>query len=63
MYETQDGKCLVCGGWDERLNVDHDHKTDTVRGLLCQRCNVGLGWFEDDPERLNRAIKYLESSF
>lgn len=39
--------------------VDHDHKTNTFRGHLCHNCNKGLGVFQDNIERLQRAIQYL----
>ena len=53
-------KCMICGA-DDRLCIDHDHSTKAVRGILCLSCNLGLGSFKDDPEKLKMAIKYLES--
>lgn len=63
-YETlvmsQDGRCAVCKDSTERkLFVDHDHTTGTVRGLLCTRCNTGLGMMRDNPHILYMAIVYL----
>lgn len=63
LLEAQGGCCAICrcskpggrGTW----HVDHDHKTDKVRGLLCHDCNTGLGKFKDDPEILKLAIVYL----
>lgn len=46
---------LKTGAWV----VDHDHTTEKFRGWLCHRCNRALGCFEDDVERLNKAITYL----
>ena len=61
MSRVQSGVCAICGEppGPRRLAVDHDHHTGTIRGLLCFRCNVGLGYFRDDPERLLRAVSYL----
>jgi hypothetical protein len=42
--------------------LDHDHKTELCRGLICHRCNAGLGCFDDDIEVLFRAIKYLSEA-
>src|SRR6266550_1376817 len=56
----QGGLCAICGGPPKRrtLAVDHDHKSGEVRGLLCDRCNVGLGWIEDFEYQHN-ANRYL----
>lgn len=60
MLESQDYVCAVCGS-DSRLVVDHDHNTGKVRGLLCYRCNIGLGYFERDFSWLRAAKKYLRA--
>lgn len=53
-------ECEVCST-SESLVLDHDHAGDgrTVRGTLCRTCNMGLGMFKDDPERLQAAAQYL----
>jgi hypothetical protein len=71
MYEKQNHACKICFRVTS-LVVDHDHKCcptpekgrskscgKCVRGLICRACNHGLGNFEDNPERLQNAIKYL----
>jgi Recombination endonuclease VII len=55
----QAGRCLVCGRIPEKLVVDHDHTTGTVRGLLCDRCNRALGHLKDDAGNCERAAEYL----
>ena len=57
----QRGKCLIC---DTKcvLVVDHDHKTGVFRGLLCTKCNTGIGKLKDSIILLKKAIKYLEKS-
>ena len=48
--------CQVCG-FDAGTQVDHDHKTGWVRGVVCQRCNSALGWFERMSERALARLK------
>ena len=62
MLEAQGGVCAICKEKPKgsRLSVDHVHGTDQVRGLLCNLCNPALGLFKDNPDRLKRAIEYLE---
>ena len=54
--------CAICGANPERLRFDHDHQTDEFRGLLCNECNVGLGMFNDDVERMIDATTYLNAA-
>lgn len=62
-YKNQNGCCAICqnpnlsGKW---FNVDHDHKTGKVRGLLCDCCNWLLGNAKDNIGTLQRAVDYLE---
>jgi hypothetical protein len=57
----QRGGCAICGAPPKtrRLNIDHEHLTLAVRGLLCARCNRGLGWFRDRADLLEGAAVYL----
>lgn len=61
MYKEQEGCCLICRKEHEetKLAVDHCHKTGVLRGLLCHRCNMGLGYFGDDAQLLTSAVSYL----
>jgi hypothetical protein len=62
MIAAQNGVCAICGQPDKtRLAVDHCHQTRRLRGMLCRPCNLGLGCFKDDVERLKKAIDYLEN--
>jgi hypothetical protein len=65
MFVLQGGKCAICfnkkpGGRTKRFFIDHCHKTQKIRGLLCMRCNTGLGLFLDNSEFLFNAISYLK---
>lgn len=66
MLEEQDGGCIICGKTKEEnkqnLSVDHDHESGKIRGLLCDTCNRGLGYFKDDPELIINAAKYLKKN-
>lgn len=60
LLAKQAGSCAICHETsDKKLAVDHCHRTQRVRGLLCARCNLGIGMFRDDPVRLRGAIQYL----
>jgi Autographiviridae endonuclease VII len=69
MLVEQGGGCALCcepesiahqSGTIKELSVDHCHDTDRIRGLLCSKCNQGLGLFKDDPTLLRRAADYIE---
>lgn len=69
LLKEQNGVCKICQSQETATNgrstkikdlaIDHDHKTGKVRGLLCSRCNRGLGLFRDDVSVLKSAIDYL----
>ena len=71
MYNQQHGGCLICktpmlfqnlgGDHGKTANVDHCHKTGKVRGLLCNSCNRGLGFFQDSSALLRHAAEYLDA--
>ena len=66
-YETlldkQNNACAICGitaqEIGKKLIIDHNHETLKIRGLLCWRCNSGLGFFKDSQSHLAMAIEYL----
>lgn len=62
MLANQGGGCAICGAMPngKHLDVDHDHQTGKVRGIVCNDCNVAMGKMGDDPLRLVAAAKYLE---
>jgi len=65
LFAQQSGACAICGDRDgfggkgHNLRVDHDHTINQVRGLLCNRCNTGLGYLENSTW-FNKAILYLK---
>jgi hypothetical protein len=61
LIKNQNGCCAICKQipCKKGLVIDHDHSTGEIRGLLCNKCNMGLGAFNDDISSFNNAIKYL----
>lgn len=59
LKEKQAGKCAICDAVPVRLCADHDHVSGKPRGLLCRKCNSGLGFFVDSIPNLKRAVDYL----
>jgi hypothetical protein len=59
-----DKTCGCCGtdkpGGRFSWNVDHDHATGRIRGVLCQNCNTAIGKLGDTLEGVLRAVRYLE---
>jgi len=62
MLLSQGGRCKICEQEcsSGTLSVDHDHVTDEIRGLLCRKCNAGLGNLGDTLALLERAVLYLK---
>lgn len=63
LLDSQDYKCAICKTSKisrKYFDIDHNHITGKVRGLLCNLCNKSLGSFKDSIENLQNAIKYLE---
>ena len=71
ILKKQNNVCAICQseeilidkrtGKAKRLAVDHCHKTDAIRGLLCWSCNTAIGKLRDDPQIIERAAKYVRN--
>lgn len=60
--EAEYPACAICGSAaDKYPQLDHNHSTSQIRGLLCGNCNTGLGLFKESPELLAKASNYLVS--
>lgn len=66
LLAKQNNLCASCDDvlkLDNRsTHLDHNHKTGKIRGILCHKCNTGLGLFNDDIVRLQKAIEYLRKT-
>ena len=70
LLEQRNGVCWICfkpetskkkrAKYPNSLQVDHDHLSDMIRGLLCHNCNSGLGAFADDIEVIGKAVEYVK---
>lgn len=64
MISECNATCRICGEKQldpYKMHVDHCHTTGKIRGLICGKCNVGIGMFRDNPEALENAAEYLRS--
>lgn len=64
ILKIQQNKCAICKSTKtqknkKRFDIDHNHETGEVRGLLCHNCNLGLGNFKENTKALKSAIEYL----
>ena len=66
LFIKQNGCCRICNRhqseFKRSLAVDHDHKTNKIRGLLCHHCNRGLGDFFEDISIMESAITYIKET-
>lgn len=60
ILQKQEGKCAICKDDLSEEHVDHDHKTNKIRGILCRKCNVLIGMAKEDVEILKSAAIYLQ---
>jgi len=67
LHIKQHGVCAICGKEETRegfsLHVDHDHITGKIRGLLCFKCNAGIGLFQNSDALLIKAAEYIENNY
>lgn len=67
LLERQGFRCAICGakeagGPTSSFKIDHCHDSGHVRGLLCNKCNLGIGHLQDDIAILHKAIEYLNEN-
>lgn len=63
VLKKQDGKCAICGvdqsKTNRRFGVDHDQVSGRIRGIICGRCNRGMGYLQDNAEICESAARYI----
>lgn len=64
LYDSQDGCCAICkvkfdGYPSKNCHIDHCHETGEVRGILCRKCNQGIGYFDERCDILESAKEYI----
>lgn len=72
LLSSQNSQCKICktdliptGTREELVKiacVDHCHNTGKVRGILCRKCNSGIGYFKDNPDLVGQAVSYLSGA-
>lgn len=67
IYQYYNGCCVICEKplelFSHQTHIDHDHEDGSIRGILCENCNRGLGMFKDSTNLLLRAINYLKGEY
>lgn len=61
IYLAENKVCNICYKVSSKMFLDHNHKTNKIRGMLCMKCNLAIGHFNDNIELLEKAIKYLKN--
>ena len=59
LLKKQENVCAICKNnmiFKRKLDVDHDHKTGKIRGLLCSNCNGSLGWYEKNKKMIENYL-------
>jgi hypothetical protein len=64
MFDNQGGKCAICRNipLGKRLSIDHNHENGTIRGLLCNGCNMAMGGVKENIVTLLRMVDYINDN-
>lgn len=64
IWKSQGYLCAICKRpklpEEKTFCLDHNHVTKKNRGILCHKCNMGIGYFKESVESLQHAVEYLE---